>query len=311
MEVSPRTDDPAVDELARAFEAHRGFLFGLCYRMTGDAALAEDLVQDTFRRALERPPRDTARPWRPWLSRVASRLCLDALRRRRRRAYTGTWLPSPIEGGGDDLPPTPHARYDALESVTMAFLVALEALTPRQRAVLLLRDVVGHDGRQTAELLSMTEVNVKVTLHRARRAMRAYDAERVPDPATLPERTVAALQRLISAFGADDDSMIEATLRQDVRALNDGAGEFFAAGKPVLGRERVTRFYRGVRRDDPDARLSIRTINGLPALVAVYPNATGKLAPRAVFTIALGPDGRVRELHTVIASDKLRAIAFD
>jgi RNA polymerase sigma-70 factor (ECF subfamily) len=77
------------------FEAHRRALFGLCYRMTGSAADAEDLVQETFRRALERPPRDLDAPLRPWLVRVATNLAIDALRRREREGYFGPWLPAP------------------------------------------------------------------------------------------------------------------------------------------------------------------------------------------------------------------------
>src|SRR5262249_8300206 len=138
----------AIDSL---FEEHRRFLWGLCYRMTGSAADADDLVQDTFVRAMEHPPRRLDEALRPWLGKVALNLSRDLLRRRKRRDYTGPWLPSPIDPSRDqrnvsDEPPAhdPHAlegRYELLESVSFAFLVALEALTPTQRAVLLLRDV--------------------------------------------------------------------------------------------------------------------------------------------------------------------------
>jgi RNA polymerase sigma factor (sigma-70 family) len=123
---------------------------GLCYRMTGNAADADDLVQETFVRAWKSPPERTEEPWRPWLARVAMNLSRDLLRRRKRRHYDGTWLPSPIETGDEAAAPPdepvdeqgdPLARYDMLESVSFAFLLALEALTPAQRAVLLLRDV--------------------------------------------------------------------------------------------------------------------------------------------------------------------------
>ena len=175
--------EPSPD-LAREYGAHRAFLWGLCYRLTGSAADAEDLVQETFVRALSHPPARTDEPWRPWLVRVALNLGRDLLRRRRRRRYVGPWLPSPIET--EDVPPSfepagdesPAARYDLLESVSFAFLLALEALTPAQRAVLLLRDVFDYSVRETARALGFTEANVK-TLHlRARRALAAYDRTR-------------------------------------------------------------------------------------------------------------------------------------
>ncbi len=122
---------------------HERLLWGLSYRLTGSAADADDIVQETFLRALKNTRLLPADAWRPWLVRVATNLGMDTLRRRRRRAYVGSWLPSPIgtEGEAPMLPAPPAdgpaERYEQLESVSFAFLLALEALTPRQRAVLL------------------------------------------------------------------------------------------------------------------------------------------------------------------------------
>ena len=129
------------------FAAHRRYLWSVCYRMTGDALDAEDLVQATFERALQRPPEVLGRPWRPWLTRVASNLAIDLLRRRS------------------------HAAYSQLESARFAFLLALETLDPRARAVLILRDVLGYSGPETAEFLELTPGNVRVILHRARKQL--------------------------------------------------------------------------------------------------------------------------------------------
>src|SRR5215510_10237455 len=173
---------------AQTFDEHRRYLWGICYRMTGSAADAEDIVQETFVRALEKPPADMEAPLRPWLVKVAVNLSRDQLRRRRRREYFGPWLPAPVITEGEsplefDQAPTqetsPVAHYDLLESVTLAFLLALEALTPAQRAVLLLRDAFDYSTSETAKALDMTESNVKVTLHRARQIMAAYDKHRV------------------------------------------------------------------------------------------------------------------------------------
>src|SRR5690242_9027045 len=148
--------------------------------MTGSAADAEDLVQETFVRALEHATQLQEEAMRPWLLRVAVNLSLDALRRRKRRRYLGAWLPAPIEAGetGGESSSGPDARYARLESISFAFLLALEVLTPRQRAVLLLRDVFDYSARETAAALDISEANVRIVHHRARGAMRAYDGER-------------------------------------------------------------------------------------------------------------------------------------
>ena len=167
------------------FTQHQRFLWGLCYRLTGSAADADDLVQETFVRTIERPPARMKDPLRPWLVRVAMNLGRDLLRRRRRAPYKGPWLPSPIETNGQDLfpreevalplgeialplgevaPPShevvfeggsTEGRYELLESVSFAFLLALEVLTPQQRAVLLLRDVFDYSVRETADLAKL------------------------------------------------------------------------------------------------------------------------------------------------------------
>lgn len=134
---------PSAPDYAALFDAEHRFVWALCYRMTGNAADADELTQETFVRAMESPPARTAAPWRPWLVRVATNLARDRLRRRRRGGYRGTWLPSPIETGDEEppayeLPPESSSptegRYELIESVSYAFLLALEALTPQQRA---------------------------------------------------------------------------------------------------------------------------------------------------------------------------------
>ncbi|HKS39493.1 MAG TPA: sigma-70 family RNA polymerase sigma factor, partial [Blastocatellia bacterium] len=183
---------------AKAFETDRRLLWGLCYRMTGNAADADDLVQETFVRAIEHPPRRMDEPLRPWLVRVAINLSRDLLRRRRRRSYVGEWLPSPVPTDNEDSPASyeppapakdsPAARYEFLESISFAFLLALEALTPSQRAVLLLRDVFDYSTAETAAALDITEANAKVLLLRARRRMQEYDKNRA---SVSPERLEA------------------------------------------------------------------------------------------------------------------------
>jgi len=304
-------------ELQRDFALHREFLWGLCYRMTGSAADAEDLVQDTFERALRRPPADAERSLRPWLARVAINLSCDHLRRRKLARYRGTWLPEPVptEALLAAAPErAPSARYDALESATFAFLLALEALSPSQRAVLLLRDVFDYSVRETALALDLSEANVKTTLHRARRIMTDYDAQRCRPTPALRKRTERALRRFLLHLSTDNVRAIEALLREDVVALND-PGEFVAARKAVVGRQKVALFHRKITRlvdlGRHGARLGIADLNGLPALVFAYDPKRRDFAPRQVFRVELDADGMIRQIHTVLASKKLGRVGFD
>jgi RNA polymerase sigma-70 factor (ECF subfamily) len=305
----------ADNAIAAAFRDHRRMLWGLVYRMTGSAADADDLVQETFARALERPPARTDIPLRPWLVRVAANLARDRLRRRRRQAYTGPWLPSPIE---THEPPAfevkdegidTTGRYDLMESISYAFLVALEALKPQQRAVLLLRDVYDYSVRETAEVLGLSEANVKTTLHRARRAMQSYDrAPTVPDEA-LKERTRRALEGLVHALVTQDLPRLEALLLEDVRETSDGGGEFLAALQPILGRAKVARFLTKLTQKHGMAtRAELRELNGLPALVAEFADIGPRYARFFVLRCDVDAEGHIAALHSILATRKLSAV---
>jgi RNA polymerase sigma-70 factor (ECF subfamily) len=300
-------------EVDGAFRAHRRLLWGLAYRMTGSTEDAEDVVQETFVRAVEHPP---AAPGdlRPWLVHVAMNLARDALRRRKRRPYVGPWLPVPVETADlDELAAGTamgtEARYDLRESATYAFLVALEALTPVQRAVLLLRDVLDYSVAEAAGALSITEGNVKVTHHRARRVMAAYDLARRPVDAALTAATREALERFLVAIASDDVVAAEACLTKDARAVSDGGGHYRAALRPVLGSNRVARFLLGLQKKVQQAgRFALRDVNGLPALLAEVDTRQERWAPRYVLRCDVAPDGRIRAVHIVLAPPKLGAI---
>jgi len=301
------------------FEAHRGFLWSLCYRMTGSAADADDVVQDAFVRAMERPPSRVDEPLRPWLVKVALNLARDLLRRRRRRDYVGPWLPSPIDTGDDrgtnngSEPPShePAAmdgRYDLLESVSFAFLVALEALTPTQRAVLILRDVFDYSVKETASALDVTEANVKTTHHRARQAMAKYDSARQIPTAERQEASATALRRFLEALHAHDVGAIEALLADDVKTTTDGGGEFRSALRTIVGRDNVLRFYLAVSVYASDAAVKMRTLNGVPSIVADIPFPAPGVSPRFTMTAELDAHGKIAHLYVVSATRKLTAI---
>jgi RNA polymerase sigma-70 factor (ECF subfamily) len=305
-----------VEEL---FKAHERFLWGLCYRMTGNAADADDLVQETFVRVMKTPPARTDEPLRPWLVKVAVNLSRDLLRLRRRPGYDGTWLPAPIETDDELSPPAhepadekgnPATRYEMIESVSFAFLLALEALTPAQRAVLLLRDVFDYSVSETAEALGMSEASVKTTHHRARRGLSDYDRARIVPNRSLQEQTRAAMERLLTCLFNHDADGAASLLAEDARHLSDGGGEFIAARVPVVGRDKVILFNSRIAQL-ADGKLSFewRILNGLPALVIDYPDVPKGAARRQITTCELDAQGQIKRIYSVLATRKLTAIS--
>ncbi len=312
------------DGSAVLFDQHRSFLWGLLYRMTGCAADADDLLQETFVRLLEKQPDDGDRPLRPWLVRVAINLAHDLLRRRRRSPYVGPWLPSPVAGGADTEPieaveavasgVTTEGRYDLVESMSMAFLVALEALTPRQRAVLLLRDVFDYSVRETAAVLGASEGGVKVAHLRARRAMEAYAGSRHPSIAEARDQARQALWNFTEALLTNDLARVESLLAADCRAMSDGGGEFYAAINPILGAHNVARFYNGIFAKFGGVG-GVRSIEvgGMPALFVELPDRgaghieidVARVARRFVLQADVDADGRITRMYSVLATRKL------
>jgi RNA polymerase sigma-70 factor (ECF subfamily) len=315
--VTASTDHPPAAEAGTLFRAHARKLWALAYRLTGSAEDAEDVVQETFARWLAQPPRaaDTSSAW---LARVATNLGIDALRRRRRRGYTGAWLPQPVEEelqGDEPLAaarPDAEARYGLLESATFAFLISLEALGPRARAVLLLRDVFDYSAAEAAAVLGTTEGNARVLHLRARRAMEAYDRARcIPSP-ELFERHRLALERLLGCLLAEDAVSLEKLLAESVRTETDAGGAYTALAAPMHGRARVARFYvraaRTRREGGPHTRFA--RVNGLPALVIALAHPVRRQAPRTVLRCDLDADGRIARIHSVLAPGKLGRVAF-
>ncbi|HEY2774343.1 MAG TPA: sigma-70 family RNA polymerase sigma factor [Candidatus Binatia bacterium] len=312
------------DRSAALFDEHRGFLWGLLYRMTGCAADADDLVQETFVRLLEKDTDGDDRPLRPWLVRVAMNLAHDLLRRRRRSPYVGPWLPSPVAGDDESerieavevvaSGVSTEGRYDLIESMSMAFLVALEALTPRQRAVLLLRDVFDYSVRETAVVLGSSEGGIKVAHLRARRAMQGYEGTRHPSVAAARDKAREALWKFTEALVAGDLARVEDLLTEDCRALSDGGGEFYAALNPILGASRVARFYQGILSKYGGVGSIVgMLVGGMPALYLDLPDRgaghpeidASRVARRFVLQADVDSNGRITTLYAVLASRKL------
>ena len=311
---------PALDETSDAsglFRVERKRLWGVVYRLTGSAEDADEIVQETFARWIERPPAHEAQPPGAWLVRVATNLAIDSLRARRRRAYPGPWLPAPSERTDEDWldtyvsdEPDPEVRYGLTESATLAFLVALETLGARQRATLLLRDLLGYSSTETAEFLGTTEGNVRVLHLRARRAMETYDRARcVPTP-ELRARHRAALERFLSCLLSQDVDALEALLAESVRTVTDAGGEYTALRAPLAGRTGVARFYAraAANRAMGGPTVEIILVNGLPTALITLARPVRRQAPRSVISLELAEDGRIHTIHTILTSRKLAAL---
>lgn len=304
-------------ELAALFLAQRGRLWGLAYRLTGSAADAEDIVQEAFARLVADPPKAPVESLGPWLARVTTNLGIDTLRRRRRTAYVGSWLPSPIEtgraGAHEERPPEghdPEGRYGLAESATYAFLVALEALGPRQRAALLLRDVLGYSADETGDLMGVSAGNVRVLHLRARRALEDYDKTRcIPTPELLAQHR-EALQRFIGCLLAQDARGLEAVLAESVRTVTDAGGEYTALTLPLVGRARVARFYlaASLHRRSSGVRTEMRVVNGLSAVFITLDRPVRRQAPRSLVRCELDDSGQIRLVHAILSSRKLAAL---
>ncbi|MGE3507573.1 MAG: RNA polymerase sigma factor SigJ [Vicinamibacterales bacterium] len=248
------------------FQSERARLFAIAYRMLGSASDAEDVLQDAWLR-YESADRSNVRSPVAFATTIVTRLCLDRLKAARatREHYVGPWLPEPVL---TESIAAPDALAERAESVTLAFLVMLEALSPEERAVLLLREVFDYDHADVAAMLDTTSDNSRQLLHRAK--ARLTRPRLVPSPRDV-RRAVA--QRFADALAAGDAAALTALLTGDVELVSDGGGKVAAARRPIAGREAVVAFLVGLRRTAlrnglaADASLHIDDVNHEAAVI--------------------------------------------
>ena len=299
-----------------AFAEHRQFLWDLSYRITGSSLDADALLRECFTGAVASPLRDRDADWLARLQTIAARLSVATLRNRRHREYPGSWLPSPVEtGDAASRTGRPDAsangpRYDLVESGSFAFLMALEGLEPRDRAIFLLCDVFGHEPSDAARILGPATTSARAALARVRRLMQPYDQMHVPPTPDMQKRTAQVLQQCLSHLQNRDGGGLEKVIATDAHALYDNGGEFVAPVAPVSGKARIARILLRFAEGMEPMRFDFRMLNGLPA--AVGESAGRSLwARRFVFRIETRDDGLVSEVHTITATAKLAAVRFD
>ncbi len=279
------------------FEAERPRLRGLAYRMLGSVAEAEDAVQDAWLR-WARVESDSIEEPRAWLVRVVTRLCIDRLRsaRARREEYVGPWLPEPLV---EDAAPPPAQAMERAEDLTVAFLLALERLSPLERAVFVLHDVFGTDYAELAATLGRSEAACRQLAARARGHVEAAR----PRYRLAEEEAKRLTSAFLEAIRADDAAAIAPLLAGDAVLVSDGGGKVIAALNPIVGRERILRFFAGVgRKLAAKGPVEVRqaSINGVPGLIV---RAAGGLS---TFAFETGSDGRISAIYSVRNPDKLR-----
>ncbi|MEV6826994.1 RNA polymerase sigma-70 factor [Amycolatopsis sp. NPDC051102] len=221
------------------FEGARARLEAIAYRLLGSATDAEDAVQDTFLR-WQSADRALIETPEAWLTKVLTNLCLNRLTsaRARRETYVGQWLPEPVLAGDRMLGPSDTAEQR--ESVSIAMLTLMERLSPRERAVYVLREAFGYSHGEIAELLTLTEANCQ-QIHRRAKQHLATDRRRVEVDAAAARKIVEEF--LTAALSGRTDSLVK-MLTDDVVSAGDGGGVVFSVPRPIIGALRVARFLR-------------------------------------------------------------------
>ncbi|RVU18559.1 RNA polymerase sigma-70 factor [Streptomyces antnestii] len=292
--MAESSDHTATD----TFVAHRNLLFTVAYEMLGSAADAEDVLQETWLRWVK-ADLGQVRDQRAYLVRITTRQALNRLRtvNRRREAYVGQWLPEPLLT-------TPDVAEDVelAESMSMAMMLVLESLTPTERAVFVLREVFEVEYDEIAEAVGKTPAAVRQIAHRAR----GHVDERRPRRTASAKETRAALESFRRALETGNPQDLLDVLAPDVVLLSDGGGVKRAALRPVVGAEKIVRFYLG-----GSAKLGVTitceptVVNGSPALaVHVGGELDGVIAVRF-------EDARITGLYFVRNPEKLTRVTSE
>jgi RNA polymerase sigma-70 factor (TIGR02957 family) len=297
----PAHEAHEADEAHQADEAqeYRPLLFSIAYGMTGSVGDAEDIVQDAFvglTRAYQAGT--TIADPKAYLTTAVTRLGINYLRsaRVRRETYVGDWLPEPVVVAADE--PAEHAEL--ADSLSMAFLVLLETLSPVERAVFMLREVFGYGYPDVARITGKSEVNCRQIFARARHRV-AAGADVSAQPARRAEGEELARRFFEAAAGGDMDALL-GMLAPDVVFHGDGGGKAQAIGAPLAGRQRVLRLLAGLFRRGRilGAYLRLAWVNGQPG--AVTYDAQGRVVNVFALDIA---DGVVQAIRSVVNPDKL------
>lgn len=280
--------------MIESFNAHRGQLFGIAYRMLGSVAEADDMVQETWLRWQKQDAGGIESP-KAWLIATTTRLCIDQLRsaRRQREEYYGVWLPEPLV---ENAPASPENSAMLAESLTMAFMLMLETLDPVERAVFVLREVFDYDYVDIAAIVGKTEANCRQIVRRSKLQLAT------PAVAATPSETARrVVEKFMDAAASGEVGDLLALLTADATLFSDGGGRVAAAGRPIHSADHISRFFVGIRDRQPaDVALRFVAINGRPGVLM---SSGGHIFNAVSFDL----DGeRVRAIYIVRNPEKLK-----
>lgn len=287
------------EQPAYQFDEWRRYLTGVAYRMLGSVTEAEDVVQDAYLRWHDADHLSVS-DVRAYLTTVTSRLCLDRLRsaHRQRETYVGPWLPEPLLEAPDT-----SADAEALASdVSFALMLALERLSPLERAAFLLHDVFGLDFRQVAVSLNRSEASCRQLASRARKRAQA---ERPRYAVTAGEHSQLT-DRFFDAAHRGDVSTLKVLLTENATMHTDGGGKRIAASRVIFGADKIARFFEGLARKAASARprwVKPVIVNGRPGWLTIEQDGLPQVTTLDV------ADNRVQALYIVRNPDKLRHLA--
>lgn len=300
-------NDHNLSDASELFETYRPLLFSIAYRMLGSAMEAEDIVQDVYLRWQRTAPEAVRSP-KAFLSTIVTRLCLNQLEsaRSRRETYIGFWLPEPVLTGPDAGPAhtvltaSPAEQAELHESISLAFLVLLEQLTPVERAVFLLREVFNYDYAEIAGILDKNEPACRQLFSRARQ----HIARHRPRFKPAPDHHRRLLGEFMQAVSTGELNELVSLLADDVTMWADGGGKVRGAATQTLhGPIVVAQFVLGSTRFlPPDYQAEIAEVNGQPAAIV-------RVDHEAILIIAIEVDGdHVREIRVIGNPDKLKRV---
>jgi RNA polymerase sigma factor (sigma-70 family) len=289
-----------------AIMSERRQLINLSYRLLGSLAEAEDAVQETYARWYAMPPHQQQAIESPgaWLTTVTSRICLDLLgsARARRERYVGEWIPEPLPeptqwagGRPGEIASDPADRVTLDESVSMAFLVLLESMTPAERVAFVLHDVFRYPFAEVAEIVGRTPAACRQLASSARRRIRAAQA-----PATPTAQQAGLVRGFRQAWEAKDIDALIGLLDPDATVIADGGGLASAALRPIDGAEQIARYAVGVAGLVLGLTIVECTVNGQPGLIAQQDGVTV-----TVFAFGIAGD-KIKRIWAVRNPDKLR-----
>ena len=290
-------NEPSNDAIASEFNELRPLLFSIAYRMLSSVADAEDVVQDAFLRFQRaRSDRTKIASTKAYLSAVVTRLAIDQLRsaRQRRETYSGQWLPEPILTDDEE----PDRVVERADSLSMAFLLVLERLSPVERAVFLLHDVFAFDYEEIAEIVERSPTNCRQLASRARRHVEEEKPRFEPSRKARDELA----SRFFAAVTKGELDGLVSMLASDVVVYGDGGGKAPQWSRPIVGRDRVARLFVGMSGQMARAgvALELRQFNGQPG--ALTRDRDGHVA--SVFVLEI-EGGVIHSIRSIINPDKL------